>query len=160
MSSEILKYLYYVDGKLYWKIKPCRNIAINSLAGNRRKDGYVSIRFKGKAYLAHRLIWEMFTGEKPDIIDHIDGDKGNNKISNLRNCTQADNRANQHKVNASSGFKGVYWANGVWCARIKSKGKQRTLGYSKDPIVCAKLYDEAARHLFRQFARTNFKDTK
>lgn len=158
MNRLLAEYLEYREGTLYWIKKPCRNIAVNTKAGNLRPDGYLALRFKGKLYLNHRVIWFLLKGVVPEVIDHIDGDKTNNRIENLRNVTQSQNRANQHKVVAQSGYKGVHWANGTWAARIKVNGVQTVIGYSKCPKECAKLYDNKAKSLFGEYAKLNFKE--
>lgn len=73
------------------------------------KSGYIHLDCKGKTYTVHRLIWCMQTGEFPKgVIDHIDGNRLNNKWSNLRDVTHSENLHNRPKSkNNSSGIKGV-----------------------------------------------------
>ncbi len=68
--------------------------------GNIAKDGYVYDTYKGKKYRTHRLIWKYMTGEDPDIIDHINGDKFDNRWHNLRNV---DATLNSHNARAPLG---------------------------------------------------------
>ena len=70
---------------------------------NPSSDGYTRIGIKGRKYLAHRLAWFFVHGETPDTIDHINGEKSDNRIANLRNVTQAQNLLNK------KGKRGVYW---------------------------------------------------
>ena len=74
--------------------------------GNR---GYWQIRLLGERYVQHRIIWELHFGPIPEgmVIDHIDRDKSNNRIENLRCTSQSSNMTNQPQRN-SSGHKGVY----------------------------------------------------
>ena len=62
------------------------------LAGTRKKRGQIEVRIDGQRYQAHRLIWKMVHGVDPkEQIDHVDMDPGNNRLSNLREATQAQN---------------------------------------------------------------------
>lgn len=70
------------------KTNKCSNIQAN---------GYVYATYKGKKYQAHRLIWKYVTGEDPDIIDHINGDRFDNRWHNLRNVDAALNSRNTRK---------------------------------------------------------------
>lgn len=100
----------YDSGRLYWKIKPNKNVSCGSIAGGQRLDGYWRVRFKKKLYYQHRIIYEMFHGEMPDgcEIDHADGDPSNNDINNLRLCSHRENMIN-HKLrrDSSTGVTGV-----------------------------------------------------
>lgn len=79
------------------------------------KDGYMkyslSINGKQHYFSGHRLAWYVVYNEIPKVIDHIDGDKSNNKISNLRNVTQVENNRNRLKaLGATLDYKGKYRA--------------------------------------------------
>lgn len=89
------------------------------------------LRIKKKMYFAHRIIWKLVTGEDPNCIDHIDGDPLNNRWSNLRSVSHADNMKNMTKRrNSSAEVMGVHKHRlpGKWVARISSGGNQRHLG--------------------------------
>lgn len=99
-------------GRLTWKKKPARRIVVGSEAGCVRKGGdYVIVGLLGESYYAHRLVWAITHGISPDVdleIDHRDGDKTNNRISNLRIATHTQNKHNIGLlVNNTSGVKGV-----------------------------------------------------
>jgi len=74
----------------------------------------------------HQLAWYLMTNEIPDIIDHIDGDRSNNKFSNLRSITKRKNNFNRKNVKGYDYHKG---RNKCWCARIEVDGKRINLGY-------------------------------
>lgn len=122
--------------------------------------GYAFLSVQGKKLLAHRLAWALIHGECPKMhIDHIDGNKANNRISNLRICTHNQNQHNQgiRKTN-KSGFKGVSWMKSVnkWQAQICSNSKVKHLGFYSSPEDAAKAYDLAAIEIHGEFAWTNF----
>lgn len=94
--------------------------------------GYLTGRINKRRYLAHRVIWKMFYGTDPvNQIDHIDQDKANNRIGNLRDVTHLENSQNKPmQPNNRSGVAGVYSPKGSdkWLARIKQSGRWKHLG--------------------------------
>lgn len=94
--------------------------------------GYFQVYADRRLLYAHRVIWTIFHGEEPaGFIDHIDGNKRNNCISNLRVTTHAMNMCNRSAASHSaSGAKGVYRRkdNGMWRAYIVVNGKRKSLG--------------------------------
>lgn len=140
---------YHQDsGKLYRKrkdVSSAKNVSFCKMWNSRYADkeagtnfqGYVSVHLNGKIYLAHRIIWVMNKGEIPNgfIVDHIDGDRANNRLSNLRLATQKANLRNQGKnAGNSSGVPGVYWVGRVnrWRAMCKTDRKIHHLGYFEE----------------------------
>jgi hypothetical protein len=92
-------------------------------------------------------------------IDHINGDKLDNRRVNLRVCTNAENQHNlKLRSTNSSGFKGVHWDKTAhkWVTRIRVYPDRIFLGNFVNPIDAAKAYDEAAHKYYGEFARTNF----
>lgn len=64
-----------------------------------RKDEHLRLSINNVTYLVHRVIWKIVTGkEPPEMIDHIDRDKHNNRWSNLRGCTHSENQINSDRV--------------------------------------------------------------
>jgi len=101
----------------------------------------------------HRLLMP----EHP-IVDHILGDRLDNRRANLRPATHVQNIRNQKlRSDNTSGFKGVYRARGegYWRARIKVEGKLILLGHFATPEDASHAYDDAAQRYFGEFARTN-----
>ena len=113
----------------------------------------------GKFYKVHRIIWEMHNGpiRCGYVIDHKDGDPWNNRLENLRECTQGENTLNQRlsKKN-TSGVKGVHWdkQTGMWRASIKAYGVEMKLGRYPllEGAVAARV--AAEKELHGEFART------
>ncbi len=89
-------------------------------------------------------------------VDHINGDGTDNRRANLRAATHAQNMRNRKKhKNNTSGFKGVSPMRGKWRAQIRFEGRKHHLGIFDSPEEAAEAYDEAARRLHGEFARTN-----
>jgi ParB/RepB/Spo0J family partition protein len=108
----------------------------------------------------HRAIWEMHNGPVPQgkQIDHANGDCLDNRKANLRLCDQSQNNANQVKTRGLSKYKGVTWNEecGKWQGQIQKDNEHESLGLFDSEEEAAKAYDERARELFGEFARTNF----
>lgn len=121
--------------------------------------GYPSGNLLGHKFQAHRVIWALFFGEWPvDEIDHIDGNRANNCIRNLRQATRSQNGINTRlKSDNTSGLKGVSWhkAAGKWSAEIHCNKKKSYLGLfnTKDEAFAA--YTAAALTLHGEFARAS-----
>lgn len=122
--------------------------------------GYIRIVFNRRFYLAHRLAWAVHYGSIPpqSYIDHIDLNRTNNAISNLRICTPSENAANQcgHK-DSVTGIKGVTIRKktGTYVATITVNGKQIYLGDYPSIKEASDKYDEASLKYFGSFARFN-----
>lgn len=122
-------HIYYCEEfkDWYWKKSPTRETGIDDVVGYKAESGYISVRVLGKLYYLHRLVWFMHNAAWPDnCIDHIDGDRGNNCIDNLRDVTQAENNANRRADhNNLNGHRGVTFVRknktNPWQVRIVHK---------------------------------------
>jgi hypothetical protein len=93
------------------------------------------------------------------MVDHINLNGLDNRRTNLRPATRAQNMHNRRlNANNTSGYKGVSRDRSKWRAHIKLNSRQRSLGTFATPEQAARAYDAAARELFGQFARLNFPD--
>lgn len=134
-------------GKFWWtknysgRIRPFRV---------RHGEAYLKISIDGKAYLAHRLAWFHVHGQWPDgNIDHIDHNRTNNAISNLRIATQSQNSANSRiATNNTSGVKGVSKNDKAFSASLAGK----SLGSFATIDEAAAAYARAAKETYSEFA--------
>lgn len=95
--------------------------------------GYPNGCIMGVGYKAHRIIWKMVTGEEPDCIDHINGDRSDNRFCNLRSVEKAENNRNARTYKSNtSGQPGVHLRkDGSWVARITVQGRRQNIGSFK-----------------------------
>lgn len=104
---------------------------------------------------------EIMRAPEGVLVDHRDGDGLHNWRENLRNCTDAQNKMNRKVISANntSGYKGVSWSKKKrkWIAQSMINKKHIFIGHFSTPEEAARAYDEKARELFGEFARTNFK---
>lgn len=158
LSKEKLNELFeYMDGKLFWKIKPRAKSNIGDRAGTVNSNGYQVIRVNGKNYREHRMVYVMLKGEIPQgaFIDHIDLVRTNNKIENLRIATQQQNNSNVTiKAHNSSGYKGVRRSKSgkSWIAQISINGKCKYMGSYRSPELACNVYAKAAIDSQGEFA--------
>lgn len=148
-QDEIKSLFDYKNGKLVWKIKPNRNIRVGDAAGSMDSRGYLQTKHNGIVYLNHRLIWLMHYGYLPEQIDHINGNRMDNRIENLRPATKQQNQHNaKRRVDNRSGVKGVSWLKDSrkWRADIQINGKRHCLGRF-DSIENAKEFIMLAREM-------------
>jgi len=124
----------YKDGFLIWKIYPCPAVSIGDVVTYKNSNGYRQVKFKGKCYYVARIIWVMHFGSLDENleIDHIDRNRSNDVIENLRICVKQENLMNKGEYsNNTSGMKGVYWHanNKKWRAEAYAgNGVQIRLG--------------------------------
>jgi HNH endonuclease len=155
LSQEFLqKVFHYEDGCLYRKKQIGEQILIGKRAG-RINHAYRAVSVKGKEYMEHRIIFMFHHGYFPEEVDHIDGNKTNNKIENLRPATHAENLRNQKlKSSNTSGFKNVGWAKREerWRVRLTVSGKDKHIGYFKDRELADLVALEACNLYHKNFS--------
>ena len=146
-QERVIELFQYQDGKLY-----------------RRKDGkkmgsytlkYVRIGIDNKNYKLHRIIFLYHNGYMPKIIDHINGNPHDNRIENLREVTNIQNRYNSRLYSTSkSGVKNVYWQKncGKWTVTITINGKRKNFGYYTDLEEANQVAINMRNKYLKQFA--------
>ena len=147
--------LEYREGGLYWKRRMSPKALIGDRAGFRKSNGYRYVVIEGRHYLEHRLVFLYNYGYLPKYIDHIDGDKENNEITNLRACTSCQNNYNRKiRSDNTSGVKGVSWYKpyNKWVCKIWVDKKPIFLGYYEDLELAELVVHEARLHYHRDFA--------
>ncbi len=155
--------LYVPDtGEFIWKVASGGK-KVGAVAGSIRKirSDYQykrkSINVDGTRYMAHRLAWLYVYGEWPaDVIDHINGDPTDNRLTNLRSVSRSENQRNMKKSAANtSGETGVTWdrQHGKWRAQIKTFGKCKFLGLYDSIDEAARVRSKAKQDYHGGFRR-------
>jgi hypothetical protein len=152
--------LEFKDGILYNKITRNSRCLKGNLAGS-ISGNYRTITINNKPFLVHRIAYYMAHGNYPDYIDHINNDKLDNRVENLRSVTPSQNQCNQllNKTN-KSGVKGLSWAKtqNKWFACIRYKGKNRNLGYFEDKEMGKEFLELARELLHGSYANHGYKE--
>ena len=147
-----------------YKYEPLTGVFSNIKTGRVAKpsmdSGYVYLQVliqgKPKNVRAHRAAYLIRHNTIPVIVDHINGDKMDNRIANLRPATRSQNGCNQKVVTtSSSGYRGVYQSGCKWVASIRSGGSSLYIGLYDDAETAAAAYDLAAKELHGEFATIN-----
>ena len=156
-------------GKLIWRARPKTHFKngagwhnfnrqrAGKTAGVRKADGRVEVKLDGRTFKAARIIWAMHYGATPpDVVDHIDGDPGNDRVENLRAATAAQNAQNRAHISTnSSGVRGVTWhaQSKKWWVRVTLNGRTRSFGLYSSLETAAVVARGAKQQLFGEFAR-------
>lgn len=154
LTQELLRHLLCYDkdtGIFTWNTKPMKSrVCIGHAAGNMTNKGYWEIRISGFSYKAHRLAWMHVHGLFPsDQLDHINGNRSDNRICNLREATNSQNQQNKQaeQKNTKSGLVGVSPNGSGWRAKIVLNGKVHHLGTFKTPKLAQEAYINAKDRL-------------
>lgn len=140
-------------GHFYW-LAPHKHHPrlVGQIAGCNR-EGYIVIRLQGFSYAAHRLAWLYVYGHMPTETDHINRDKADNRISNLRDCKHSENVKNHSKLTNGSGLPvGVRRMGKRYQARITCNGKIYYLGCFSTADKASAAYWDNRKITFGEFA--------
>jgi hypothetical protein len=137
-------------GTFTWRVRRGGRAQKGTVAG-RISKGHRYILIDRRNYAAHRLVWLYFHGKWPQYeIDHLNGDRDDNRISNLRDVPRAVNAENMRRArtdNKSSGLLGVTAQRGRWIAQITVRGRNHNLGSFDTPQKAHAAYVAAKRRL-------------
>ena len=145
ITAEKLREILSYDpdtGEFRWKVRTSRRTNIGDVAGSLSKYGYNCIMIKKKHYFAHRLALLYTTGSYPKHeIDHINGNRVDNRINNICEVTRRENQCNR-KSHRAGRLQGTSYVNRNqrWVAQIQIDGKHKHLGYFSS--------EEAAHHTY------------
>ena len=155
-QDELLKLLDYNPdtGVFTWKVSTSNRVNVGDIVMSHHNKGYIRISINYIRYLAHRLAWLYVYGYIPfDQIDHIDGNKKNNAIANLREATAKENKQNIRKpqANNASGFLGVYFDThrGKFMAAIRINCNSKNLGRFNTAEEAYAAYIKAKREIHK-----------
>ena len=143
-------------GELTWLVSAGR-IRSGDVVKSMESQGYLKAKIKGKTYKAHRLAWLLHHGESPPrLIDHINGNRSDNRIANLRLATPAQNSANAKlQSNSTSLLKGVYYvpSKRKWRATVSNQRVIHRLGYFHSKEQAGEAAANKRRELQGEFYR-------
>ncbi len=158
LTQDLVRTLFSYDqgtGDLVWKAPRSNRIKPGMPVKNVDSKGYFRVTIGCSQYRVHRVIWLYVHGTFPSgLIDHINRDRTDNRLCNLRHCTDFQNVGNRalHRNN-KTGFKGVFVSKpGKFTAQIMHNRKARHIGYFKTPEEAHAAYMEEARKIFGEFA--------
>lgn len=139
-------------GVFRWKISPRGNVRAGDVAGCKTDRNYSVIAVDGKLYRAHRLAWFYVTGEWPEAeVDHINGQRDDNRFGNLRVVSNVVNSQNRRRANSNSrtGLLGVFLhkKTGKFQARIMANRILRHLGTFRTAEEAHEAYLTAKRQI-------------
>ena len=158
-QSELKKLLHYdPDTGIFTHKLPRRGVSVGKEAGYPQPDGYRYVTLLGFRYVSHRLIWLYVYGRLPiNQLDHVNRDRSDNRLINLREVTAAENKQNLGISSKNkSGFRGVSFDknNNLWRASISVNNKPINLGRYPTILEASKAYALAAKkyHSFNSMA--------
>jgi len=125
-----------LTGDLTWKVAPSRKPwLLGQVAGSIAGNGYKQVKIAGRIYAQHRIAFLLLYGWLPDEIDHINGNKQDNRAENLRGTTRSGNAQNIHRTKGKSGLLGASLERrrGHYTSQISVGGRHLYLGSFETP---------------------------
>jgi hypothetical protein len=159
ITQDLLKKIYNYDpltGVLTTAVRTSNISRIGAEVGRAHTAGYLVVGLGDKIYLAHRLIWLRQTGKWPkEVLDHINMNPADNRLTNLRECSQACNTRNQvTHIKTLSGAKGVARNGKGWMASVMVDRVRKYLGTYGTIEEAKKVRDDYARIVHGEFFRS------
>jgi hypothetical protein len=155
--EEAIRIFEYRDGKLYWRIKPRYQTCIGTEAGYVNKRGYRAVGWNKRLYRAHRIVFLMHYGYMPEQIDHINGNRDDNRIENLREATASQNQWNRGaNIKNATGHKNIKWVDRLkkFVVAIAIEKRSKHIGVYADLESALQAASAARSNLHGEFART------
>lgn len=161
ITKELLNELFeYRNGELYWKKRSSfgSHVKIGDKAGRPhfsggKLTGYRHVHLFGKNYLTHRLIFLMFNGFLPAEVDHINGNKSDSRIENLRASSKSQNQHNAKiRKDNKTGVKGVIVYRDKFKAQLQCNKIRYTVGYYKTIEQAKEAIENKRKELHKEFA--------
>lgn len=149
-QEQLLDLFEYKDGELFYKKSPLPKIKVGSKAGSITSHGYMRVSINNKKCLSHRVIFLMMNGYLPTFIDHINMNRADNRIENLRGCSRQENNRNVScRKSSKSGIKNVSWSKSTnkYQVDIMVDSKKKYIGVFED-IELAELVAMEARNKY------------
>jgi len=146
-QAELRRLVHYdLQTGDFTRIRSSGTAKVGDLLGYQRPDGYLMAQVHGYPYLLHRLAWLYVYGVWPEEVDHLNHDRSDNRLANLREVTSAENKCNQRRRQKTK-VTGVYWnaGKGMWDAKINKNKQCFFLGRLDDwfEAVCARKAAES-----------------
>ena len=155
--EELKELLHYEPdtGLFRWRVDFRNQTKPGGVAGSLNHTGYIFIAINGRCFCAHRLAWAFYHNQDPGSmqVDHIDQNKSNNKIVNLRLANHGSNNAYAGpQKNNKLGVKGVNYKKGKFCVSIRINRKSYNLGCYDTVEEASNVYWAAAEEVRGEFA--------
>lgn len=157
-QEDALRFFTYSNGKLYCKEKTTNKSnksIVGQEIGHLNASGYLITKINYKQYFVHKIIFLMHHGYMPKVVDHIDRNKTNNSIKNLRAATISENQHNRDRSkNNTSGYKNISWCKRTnkWQVSVMANKKQIHFGRFDDIELADLVAQEARDKYHKSFA--------
>lgn len=145
-----------------WQQKWWNKRFADTPVGSVSNEGYLCARILGGTYKVHRLIWKLVHGVDPDFVDHINGNRSDNRLCNLRSVPKGENSRNLGvRAGKEEGDVGVSYHGKRWRARITASGRLVQLGTfdTKDEALAARRAAETMLGYHPNHGRKNANQT-